>query len=837
MAHQHDQNNNNKTVSNTFINNDISTDIKNIMHDAYLQYSLSVNIGRAIPDVRDGLKYSSRRILYAMHMLGLKKAHKYTKSAKVVGEVIGNYHPHGDQSIYEALVRMAQDFSMRYPLIDGQGNFGSIDGDPPAAYRYTECKMEKLTEELLQDIDKKTVNMIPTFDGSNLEPEIFPAKIPNLLMNGSTGIGVGMATNIPPHNLREIINAILMLIKNPNVSILNIIQHAIQGPDLPTYGIIKGQKGIIDLYHTGRGNIKIRSKIEIIDKDNKQTIIIKELPYTVNKENLIKNIANLVKDKKIEGISALRDETSKRIGIKIVIELKKNSPLNIILNQLYIKTQLEINISCIFLVVDNGQPKILNLKQILHKYLDHRLKIITNKTKYELNKAENRIEILNGLLIAVKQINIIIKIIKTSNNKQKAHENLINYFLISKIQANAILEMKLHQLTNLSVNELQTEYNKLINNISDFKSLLNDKKLILKIIENELIDIKNRYTKENDRRTNIDNEANKEINIIDLISDYNCTIILSNKNYIQKIKTTAFKIQHRGGRGARGMHTQDFDFTKQIIVTNNYDMILFFTDNGNMYHINAYEIPESNNKTNKGRAIINLINYVKPNDHICLMLPINRSLLINKNLYLIFATKNGIIKKTSLYKYMNFRKSALKAINIDNNDNLIDIALTDGNYEILLSSSMGKTCRFNEQNIKATGRGTRGVRGMKFKINNDYINNMLVLKNNNIDKKEQCILTITNNGIGKKSFIKNYRITQRGAKGVINIALTSKQKVISTLLVQNSDEFIVITKRGQIIRIPIIEIRTVGRISKGVKIASLNNDLIINAAKITNAIN
>ena len=813
--------------------------IESIMHNAYLQYSLSVNVGRAIPDIRDGLKCSSRRILYAMHVLGLNKSHSYTKSAKVVGEVIGNYHPHGDASVYEALVRMAQNFTMRYPLIDGQGNFGSIDGDPPAAYRYTECRMERLTEELLQDIDKNTVNMIPNFDGSRLEPEILPAKIPNLLINGSTGIGVGMATNIPPHNLREIIDALLSMLEDPNISIADI-NDIIKGPDFPTSAIIRGTNGINELYNTGHGTIKIRCKAETIEQNNKEMIIIKELPYSVNKENLVKNIAELVKNKKIDGIITLRDETSKRIGLRIVIELKKNISSQIVLNQLYKHTQLETSLACTFLVVDGNQPKIMNIKQILQRYIDHRIEIITNRTIYDLNKSQNRIEILNGLLIAINNINAIIKIIKTSENKKNAIEKISENFSLSNVQSNAILEMKLHQLTNLAMEDLQNECIKLKENIDYFNLLLSDKKILLKSIIKELIEIKNKYTKENDRKTLIDTDISDQINMIDLVPNYNCVIILSDNNYVQKINSSTFRTQHRGGKGTRGMNMKNEDFAGHIITANNYDKILFFTNRGLMYQIDAYKIPESLNKTNKGKAIINLIN-IKNDEKISTILPIEQNKINDDDLFLIFTTKKGYIKKTRLSKYNLRKKVGLKAIKIQEKDKLVDVAISTGNSDIFLSSAMGMACKFNENEAKPIGRTSQGVYGIRFKVEDDYVNNMLVLPNktidngkNNIENKnaEKFILSILNTGIGKKSLIKNYRLTHRGTKGVINIKLKSNERVISTLQVEKNDEIILIAKSGQIIRIPVNEIRTVGRMARGVKIVNLNNDYIVKSSKV-----
>ena len=833
--------------------NDIPVNIEDIMHTAYLQYSLSVNVGRAIPDVRDGLKPGNRRILYAMRQLGLSKSHSYTKSAKVVGEVIGNYHPHGDSSVYDTLVRMAQDFAMREPLIDGQGNFGSIDGDPAAAYRYTECRMERLTEELLADIDKDTVNMTPTFDESTLEPEVLPARFPNLLVNGSTGIGVGMATNIPPHNLGEVIDATVALLDTPTASIMDLMQH-IQGPDFPTGATIRGIGEIHRLYHTGRGVVKIRSKAEIIEKNDKEQIIVTEIPYAVNKENMVKKIADLVRDKKITGISALRDETSRRAGIRIVMEIKRNAMANVVLNQLYSHTQLETGFACALLVVDKKRPRVMNLKQILQAYIDHRLEVVTRRIQYELKKAEARAHILEGLLIAVKNIDEVVKIIRESRNKKDAAEALQIRFELTTLQSNAILEMRLHQLTGLAIEDLQNEYDKLIERIEYLKSLLADRQLRLDVVRKELIEVRTKYATA--RRSEIITSC-EDYSIADLIERHACVINVSNTGYIQRLHTDTFKTQHRGGKGVKGMGTKDEDYIEHLFVADSHDLIFFFSDKGTMYWLNVYDIPEGS-RTGRGKAIINLIK-VDPGEQIKAMLTVKGADVDRDDLYITMATKNGYIKKTCLSAFKNLRKGGIRSIKIEDNDDLIDVALTDGTYEILMSTELGMACRFKESDVRSMGRTTRGVTGIKFKLEGDSLISMLAVKSapesddisddddiaedvtdtetdeepgNDADESIETdlpqVLIISNSGMGKRSYVNKYRMTRRAAKGVVNIRLKEGEKVISAIQVEKGDEILITTKNGQTVRIPTDEMRTIGRASKGVRIMDLRgkNDTI-----------
>ena len=827
--------------------NDLPVNIEDIMHTAYLQYSLSVNVGRAIPDVRDGLKSGNRRILYAMKQLGLSKSHAYSKCAKVVGEVIGNYHPHGDQSIYDTLVRMAQDFAMRAPLVDGQGNFGSIDGDPAAAYRYTECRMERLAEELLTDIEKKTVNMMPTFDETLMEPEVLPARFPNLLVNGSTGIGVGMATNIPPHNLGEVIDAVVALLDDPTLSILDLMEH-IKGPDFPTGATIRGIGEIHRLYHTGRGVIKLRSKAEILDTNGKEQIIVTEIPYAVNKENLVKKIADLVKDKRITGISALRDETSRRVGIRIVVDIKKNAIGSVVLNQLFAHTALESGVACCLLVIDKNRPKVMNLKQILQAYTDHRLEVITRRTRFELNKAEARAHILEGLLTAVQNIDEVVKIIRESRDKNSAGEALIARFEFSKVQTNAILEMRLHQLTGLAIEDIQSEYEELLKHIEYLKSILADRQLRIDIVKEELIEVRNKFA--NPRRTDIEH-SDEDFSIADLIERHACIITVSNTGYIQRVPTDTFKTQHRGGKGVKGMNTKDEDYVEHLFTADSHGLIFFFSEKGTMYWLNVYDIPEGS-RTSRGKAIINLIK-VDSGERIQAMLTLTREDLENEDLAITMATKNGYIKKTPLPSFKNLRNAGLRAITIGEDDDLVDVAITGSSYEVLMSTAQGMACHFNEEEVRPMGRTARGVTGIRFKREGDYLVGMLVVPpsttdeviedDENIETSEDGneeeiiatdsnipqVLVITDGGMGKRSYINTYRLTHRGAKGVTSIKLKEGEQVIAAINVNKGDEIILSTLNGQTVRIPTDEIRTVGRASRGVKIMNMKSA----AAKIS----
>ena len=878
---------------NEISHNDIPVNVENIMHTAYLQYSLSVNVGRAIPDVRDGLKPCNRRILFAMRQLGLTKSHSYTKSAKVVGEVIGNYHPHGDSSVYDALVRMAQDFSMRYPLIDGQGNFGSVDGDPPAAYRYTECRMERLAEELLADIEKDTVEMLPTFDEANQEPSVLPSTYPNLLVNGSTGIGVGMATNIPPHNLGEVIDATIELLENPTTTIPRLMEF-IKGPDFPTGAILRGRDEIRKLYTTGHGIMKIRSKAEIIEKDGRETILITEIPYAVNKENMIKRIAELVNDKKIVGISALRDETSRRAGMRIVAEVKRGAMASIVLNQLYAHTQLETGYACSLLVVDHNRPRVMDLKQILQAYIDHRMEVVIRRAKFELKKAEDRAHILEGLLIAVKNIDEVVRIIKESRDRTVAADALIARFQLSRIQANAILDMRLHQLTGLAIEDLEKEYAEVMAIIEHLKALLASRELRVALIKEELLRVKEKYA--DPRRTSIENDDG-DLSIADLIERHSCVITVSNTGYIKRMPADSFRTQRRGGVGVIGMETKEEDHVEHLFSADSHDLIFFFTEKGSMHWLNVYEIPEGN-RTSMGKAIVNLIK-VEPGEQVKAMLTVDRADVESDGKYLIMATRKGVIKKTRLSAFKNLRKAGIKAILIDEGDDLIDVALIDCTYEIFISSAKGMACRFKQSDVRLSGRVTRGVTGIRFKLPDDSVVSMVAVPAGGVTDQmeldtlepieaeeggdvgeetaadsaetsapqepdvplisQECdidsdddeaedevesvdgevevggpeLLVVSDGGMGKRSFVKNYRLTRRGAKGVLNMRLKDGEKVIAVLQIERGDEILITTSKGQIVRINADEIRTVGRASVGVRIMKLRKgDKIIGVTKL-----
>lgn len=815
--------------------NDFPVNIEDIMHTAYLQYSLSVNVGRAIPDVRDGLKPGNRRILYAMHQLGLTKSHSYTKSAKVVGEVIGNYHPHGDLAVYDTLVRMAQDFAMRAPLIDGQGNFGSIDGDPAAAYRYTECRMERLSEELLADIAKDTVKMLPTFDESRTEPEVLPARFPNLLVNGTTGIGVGMATNIPPHNLAELIDATVCLLENPSVSVAELMK-SLPGPDFPTGATICGISEIRNLYETGRGVIKIRAKAEIIEKEGKEQIIITEIPYAVNKEQLVKKIADLVNEKKITGIAGLRDETSRRIGISIVIDIKRGAMASVVLNQLYAHTALESSFGSIFLVVDHNRPRVMNLKQILQAYIDHRLEVVTRRTRFDLDKAEARAHILEGLLIAVKNINKVVKVIRESRTREDASHALTKQFKLTRQQSAAILDMRLYQLTGLAIEVLEKEHKDIVEQIKYLKSLLESRELRLGLIKKELLEVKEKYGDK--RRTEITMDE-KDLDIADLIARHSCVITVSNTGYIKRVPADIYRTQHRRGKGIKGMETKEEDFVEHLFNADSHDLIFFFTEKGIMHWLNVYEIPEGS-RIGKGRAIVNMIK-VAPDEQIRAMLTVSPDDVERNDLYIVMATHKGYIKKTKLLAFKNLRRAGIRALKIDEDDDLIGAAVTNGKNEIILSSMKGMACRFSENDIRPMGRTARGVIGIRFKLKEDRVISMEVVDSQEEAKTDEDaakkggpeLLVISNGGMGKRSYVSTYRKTRRGAKGVLNIKLREGESVISALQIAPADEILLITMKGQMVRIPADEIRTVGRASKGVRIMNLNKgDLITGVAKV-----
>lgn len=806
--------------------NDSPASIEEIMHTAYLQYSLSVNVGRAIPDVRDGLKPVHRRILYAMKQLGLTKNHAYTKCAKVVGEVIGNYHPHGDQAAYDTLVRMAQEFAMRHPLVDGQGNFGSIDGDAPAAYRYTECRMEKLAEEMLADMDRNTVDMRLTFDEENQEPEVLPAAFPNLLVNGATGIGVGMATNIPPHNLSEVIDATVHLLDNPTASVRELMQH-MPGPDFPTGATLMGINPIVQLYETGHAVIKLRGKAAIEENNDRERIIITEIPYGVNKERLVTDIADKVQDKRIPGVSGLNDESSSRTGIRIVLDIKRNAMGNVVLNQLYKHTPLDTSFGCQFLVVDRNKPKTLNLPQVLQAYIDHRLDVITRRARYDLDKAEARAHILAGLLIAVQNIDEVVAIIRRSRNKEEAGQTLKERFELSDAQTNAILEMRLHQLTSLATEQIQSEYDDLQEKIAYLKELLRNRRMRMDVVKDELLEVKKKYA--DPRRTEIV-PSDKELNIEDLIARSVCVVTVSAGGYIKRVPLSTYRTQNRGGIGIMGMQTKEEDHVQHLITACTHDYILFFTSLGRMHWLKAYEIPETG-RVSRGKALVNLME-LEDDEYIRAMITVAEVDDPEKNI--IMATANGIIKKTTLDKFKNLRRKGIIAITLDEDDDLVDARLTDGNQEVLLSSENGMACRFTEQDCRPMGRTAHGVRGMELRDDSGKIASRIVSMT--VVDPEADLLVITANGMGKRTrlgignakddenIIGGYRLTRRGGKGVISIRLREDDRVVAALLVESGDEILFTSIKGQMVRIATDDIRAIGRNSVGVRVVRLRED-------------
>ncbi|MDT8389587.1 MAG: DNA gyrase subunit A [Lentisphaeria bacterium] len=818
--------------------NDVPAGIEDIMHSAYLQYSLSVNVGRAIPDVRDGLKPVHRRILYAMKQLGLTKGHAYTKCAKVVGEVIGNYHPHGDQAVYDTMVRMAQDFSMRRPLIDGQGNFGSIDGDSAAAYRYTECRLERLAEELLADMDRNTIDMRTTFDEVGSEPVVLPARFPNLLVNGSTGIGVGMATNIPPHNLAEVINATIMLIDNPMVTIREMMQ-ALPGPDFPTGAALMGINPVIQLYETGHAVLKLRGKAVIEEKNERERIIVTEIPYAVNKERMVTSIADLIRDKRIVGISGLRDESSSRAGIRIVIDIKRNAMGNVVLNQLYKHTQLETSFGCQFLVVDRNRPRTMNLRQVLQAYIDHRLEVITRRTLFELEKAEARAHILEGLLIAVDNIDEVVDIIRKSRTRDEAANALMERFGLSDKQTAAILDMRLHQLTGLAMEAIQTEYDELTQRIAYYKELLASREMRMGVVKEELIEVRDKYAEP--RRTRI-LPSEKELNVEDLIERGICVVTVSATGYIKRVPVDTYRIQGRGGKGVIGMQTKEEDYVEHLMTMCTHDYILFFTNQGRMHWLKGYEIPEAPRQS-RGKALVNLIQ-LEPGEVVRAMITVDEVDVDDR--YVIMATANGIVKKTALNMFKNLRRKGIIAIDLDEDDDLIEAKLTDGTQQILLSAANGMACRFRETDCRTMGRKTRGVRGMELR-GSDKETLVTKIVAMNVADPEAELLVITANGMGMRTRVgtglpredgkgsDGYRMTRRGGKGIKSIRLKADDRVVSVLMLRNAEveagvdeealekaehDILMTSVKGQMVRISTEGITPKGRGTMGVRVMS-----------------
>jgi len=791
--------------------------IEDEMQSAYIDYSMSVIVGRALPDVRDGMKPGNRRILYAMKERGWTHNKAYVKCAKVVGEVIGNYHPHGDTAVYDTMVRMAQDFAMRGMLIDGQGNFGSIDGDRAAAYRYTECRLRPLAEEMLADIDKNTVDMRPNFDESLMEPSVLPARVPNLLVNGSTGIAVGMATNIPPHNLGEVVDGTIHLIDNPEATVEDLCEY-VKGPDFPTGGMVHGLGAIREFYTTGRGKIKMRGKAEIEEDDNgKARIIISEIPYALNKTLLIQKMVHLVRDKILDGISDIRDESGKE-GIRLVVELKRNAVPRVLLNGIYKYTQMESTFGSIMLAIDKGKPRVMNLKEVLKCFIDHRFEVVTRRTQFDLDKAKARAHILEGFLLAMDNMDEVVRIIRESKNREEAQERLIEKFGFSEIQAKAILEMRLYQLTGLEREKVEAEYAELKKLMDYLEDLLAHPAKIFAVIKEDLEQVRAKYGEP--RRTELCiNEG--EINMEDLIADEPCVITLSNTGYIKRVPTDTYRQQRRGGKGVIGMSTKDEDFVEHIFSASTHDYLLCFTEEGRMYWLKAYYVPEGTRQS-RGRALANVLQ-MTPDEKLAAILCVRE--LDDDAHNLIMATKKGIIKKTVLSAYKNVRVAGVKAINIDKDDKLLDVKLTDGTNEIILSMKNGKAIRFNETDARRLGRVSRGVKGVTLQGDDEVVTIEIV-------DTESTMMAITENGYGKRTNFDEYRVQSRGGKGIISIQTTDRNgKVVSAHAVHDDHRLMLISEGGQMICIGASDLRIIGRNTQGVRLVNLKKgDKLVSAA-------
>jgi DNA gyrase subunit A len=801
----------------------VPRDIEQELKDSYLNYAMSVIVGRALPDVKDGMKPVHRRILYAMYEDGLLHNRPFRKSATVVGNVIGRYHPHGDLAVYDALVRLAQDWNMRYLLIDSQGNFGSIDGDPAAAYRYTEARLSTVAEEMLADIDKDTVKFTPNFDNSRIEPWVLPGRIPNLLVNGSSGIAVGMATNMPPHNLGEVLEAVIYLIDNPNAEIKNLMRY-IRGPDFPTGGLICGRQGIKQAYETGRGKLTIRAVASIEhQKQGKNSIVITEIPYQVNKANLIGSIVSLVENKKIEGITDIRDE-SDREGIRVVVELKRDAEPQIILNQLFKHTQLEVTFGIINLALVDGRPRILNLKQMLSLFIEHRKEIIRRRTQFELDKAERRAHILEGLKVALKHIDRIVKTIKTSKNTQDAKNKLMKRFGLTDIQSQAILEMQLQRLTALERDKIEAEYLDLIKKIQVYKSILASEKKIEEIIKQECRELQKKYADE--RKTQIVAEA-EEIELEDLIAEEDMVITISHLGYIKRLSVSSYRKQRRGGRGVAAMETREEDFVKHLFVASSKDYLLIFTNKGKAYWLKVYEIPEAS-RTAKGKAVVNLL-ALSQGEIINSVVAVKE---FSEDKYLLMCTKQGLLKKTKLSAFSNPRRGGIIAIGLGKDDYLVQTGLTDGSHRILLATRKGKSVLFKEKQIRNMGRAARGVRGIRLE-KKDEIVGMEVIPTE-AEKMKLTLLTVTTGGFAKRTTFSEYRVQSRGGKGIINIKTTSRNGEVSGVAsVNNDDEIMSVTQNGMIVRCSVKDIRQTGRNTQGVRLISLEKgDTVSSIAKV-----
>ena len=788
------------------------------MKVSYLDYAMSVIIGRALPEVRDGMKPVHRRILYAMYKEGLLPNKKYSKSAGVVGEVLKKYHPHGDSAVYDAMVRLAQDFNMRYPLVDGQGNFGSLDGDPAAAYRYTEARLAKIAEEMLADIEKETVDFTPNFDDTTEEPTVLPARIPNLLINGSSGIAVGMATNIPPHNLGEVIDGLIMLLENPDTTINDLIA-IIKGPDFPTGAVIHGTQGIIDAYNTGRGLIKVRAKARI-EREAKSgdSIIISEIPYQLNKSRLIEKIAELVREKKLEGISDIRDESDRNDAVRIVLELKRGEVPQVVLNNLYKHTQMESTFGIIMLALANGQPRVMDLKRILDHFIQHRRDVVIRRTRFELRKAEERAHILEGLKIALDHLDEIIALIRNSKTPEEAKTGLMTIYPLSAIQAQAILDMRLQRLTGLERDKIVRDYEEILREIERLKGILGSEALVTQIIKEELLEIRNKYADE--RKTEIVPET-ADLTIEDLITEEEMVITVTHYGYIKRLALSTYRSQRRGGKGLTGMETREEDYVEQLFIGSTHDYMLFFSNFGRLYWLKTYQIPESS-RTAKGKAMVNLFPLAE-GERISTAISVKDF----KDGYLVMFTKAGIVKKTKLDEYSNPRSKGIIAVNLDEGDELIVVSRTSGKSDLVIGTKNGLAIRFKEEDARSVGRTARGVIGIRLTEGDEVVSA-------NVIEERTTLLTVTEKGLGKRTNIDGYPVHRRGGKGVISIKVVEKGgNAVGLIQVQDEDEIVLITNGGMVIRMPARNISVLGRNTQGVKLMDLDpEDRIVSMGRV-----
>jgi DNA gyrase subunit A len=803
----------------------IQINIEDEMKSSYLDYAMSVIVGRALPDVRDGFKPVHRRILHGMNEMGLAHNRAYRKSAKIVGEIMGNYHPHGDSAIYDTLVRMAQNFNMRYPLVDGQGNFGSVDGDPPAAMRYTEARLTKLAEEMLADIDMDTVDFTPNYDESRMEPRVLPARVPNLLINGGNGIAVGYATSIPTHNLAEVVDGLMLVLENPEVTIEQLMKK-IPGPDFPTAGFIYGKQGIKDAYKTGRGLLSLRAKavIETDERTERDRIIVTEIPYQVNKARLIEKIADLIQDKKLEGISDLRDE-SDRDGMRIVIELKRGEIPLIILNNLYKHTQLQTTFGVIMLALVNNRPQVLTLKQILEAFVEHRREVVVRRTAFQLRKAEERAHILEGLKIALDHLDAVIQLIRRSQSPDIARTGLMREFQLTEIQASAILDMKLQRLTQLERNKLIEEYQEILKRMEYLRSVLGSEMLVRKIIKEELVAIKEEYKDE--RRTQIVSEE-ADINVEDLIAEEEVVVTVTHAGYIKRNPVSLYRAQRRGGKGKIGMGVKDEDFVETLFTASTHDYLLFFTDAGKVFWLKVHEIPEAG-RAAKGKAMVNLL-ALSGDEKVTATLPVKE---FRDDRYVFMATRQGVIKKTELSAYSNPRQGGIIALSLDGGDKLIGVQITDGQREILLGTRQGIVIRFKEEDVRPMGRTAHGVRGITLEEGNQVIGMETITPDSTT-----AVLTITENGFGKRTPVSEYRLQGRGGKGIISVKTTERNgQAVGFVQVRENDEIMMMSSKGKILRCRVDRIREVGRNTQGVRVLGMEetDDRVVGVARLADA--